>query len=65
MEFDHFGLSVKDLTTRNVITKSNSTDPLYMLHLTSSIASSRTLPCAMSVIATLRILAIVVLYFLH
>jgi hypothetical protein len=65
MEFDHFGLSMKDLTTRNVIAKSNSTDPLYMLHLTSSIASSRTLPCAMSVIATLRILAIVVLYFLH
>jgi hypothetical protein len=65
IEFNHFGLSVKDLTTRNVIARSNSTDPLYTLHLTSSIASSRTLPCAMSAIATLRILATVVLYFLH
>jgi hypothetical protein len=31
MEFDPFGLSVKDLTTRNVIARSNSTDPLYTL----------------------------------
>jgi hypothetical protein len=48
MEFDHFGLSVKDLTTRNVIARSNSTDPLYTLCLLSSTASSRTSPCAMS-----------------
>jgi hypothetical protein len=59
IEFDPFGLSVKDLTTRNVIARSNSTDPLYTLHLSSSTASSRTSPCAMSTIAVPRILAAV------
>jgi hypothetical protein len=59
MEFDPFGLTVKDLTTRNVIARSNSTDPLYTLHLSSSTASSRTSPCAMSTIAAPRILAAV------
>jgi hypothetical protein len=33
IEFDPFGLSVKDLSTRNVIVRSNSTDSLYMLRL--------------------------------
>jgi hypothetical protein len=33
MEFDHFGLSVKDLATRNVITRCNSFRPLYTIHL--------------------------------
>jgi hypothetical protein len=33
MEFDLFGLSVKDLTTENVIVRSNSTDPLYTMRL--------------------------------
>jgi hypothetical protein len=33
MEFDLFGLSVKDLTTKNVIIRSNSTDPLYTMRL--------------------------------
>jgi hypothetical protein len=33
MEFDTFDLSVKDLTTWNVIVRSNSTGPLYMMHL--------------------------------
>jgi hypothetical protein len=59
MEFDPFGLSVKDLTTRNVIARSNSTGPLYTLRLPSSIASSRTSSCAMSTIAAPRILAVV------
>jgi hypothetical protein len=59
MEFDHFGLSVKDLTTRNAIDRSNSTGPLYTLCLPSSTASSRTSPCAMSTIAASRILAAV------
>jgi hypothetical protein len=59
MEFDPFGLSVKDLTTRNVIARSNSTGPLYTLRLPSSIASSRTSPCAMSTIVAPRILAVV------
>jgi hypothetical protein len=31
MEFETFGLSVKDLTTRNMIARSNSTNPLYTL----------------------------------
>jgi hypothetical protein len=56
MEFDHFGLSMKDLTTRNVITRSNSTRPLYTLRL---LTSSRSSPCAMSVVAAPRILAAV------
>jgi hypothetical protein len=59
MEFDPFDLSVKDLTTRNVIARSNSTGPLYTLHLPSSTASNRTSPCAMSTIAAPRILATV------
>jgi hypothetical protein len=59
MEFDPFDLSVKDLTTRNVIARSNSTDPLYMLRLPSSTASSLTSPCAMPTIAAPRILAAV------
>jgi hypothetical protein len=33
MEFDPFGLFVKDLSTRNVIVRSNSTGPLYTLRL--------------------------------
>jgi hypothetical protein len=59
MEFDPFGLSMKDLTTRNVITRSNRTGPLYTLRLPSSTASSRTSPCAMSTIDAPRILAVV------
>jgi hypothetical protein len=34
-EFDPFGLSVKDLSTRNVITRCNSLRPLYMMCLPS------------------------------
>jgi hypothetical protein len=59
MKFDPFGLSMKDITTRNMIARSNSIDPLYTLHLLSSTASSRTLPCAMSTIVAPRILAAV------
>jgi hypothetical protein len=59
MEFDPFALSVKDLTTRNMIARSNSTNPLYTLRLPSSTASSSTSPCAMSTIAAPRILAAV------
>jgi hypothetical protein len=59
MEFDPFGLSVKNLTTRNMIARSNSIDLLYTLHLPSSTASSRTLLCTMSTIAAPRILAVV------
>jgi hypothetical protein len=59
MVFDPFGLSVKDLTTRNVIARLNSTSPLYTLHLLSSTTSSRTSPCDMSTIAAPRILVAV------
>jgi hypothetical protein len=59
MEFDPFDLSVKDLTTRNVIARSNSIGPLYTLRLPSSTASSRTSSCAMSAIDAPRILAAV------
>jgi hypothetical protein len=48
MEFDHFGLSVKDLSTRNVIVRSNSTDPLYTLRLPGSTSPS---PSAMAALA--------------
>jgi hypothetical protein len=65
IEFDPFGLSVKDLTTRNVIARSNSTDPLFRLHLPSSSASICTSPCTMSIDAAPRILAIVAMSMWH
>jgi hypothetical protein len=40
MEFDPFGLSVKDLTTKNVIVWSNSTGPLYTMRLPGSLTLS-------------------------
>jgi hypothetical protein len=40
MEFDPFGLSVKDLTTRNVNVRSNSTGPLYTMRLPRSVTPS-------------------------
>jgi hypothetical protein len=40
MEFDSFGLSVKDLTTKNVIVRSKSTSPLYMMRLPGSLTPS-------------------------
>jgi hypothetical protein len=40
MDFDPFGLSVKELSTRNVIVRSNSTDPLYKLRLPRSTTPS-------------------------
>jgi hypothetical protein len=40
MEFNPFGLSVKDLTTKNVIVKSNSTSPLYTMRLPGSLTPS-------------------------
>ena len=36
VEFDPFGLSVKDLTSRNEIVRCNSSGPLYPLHLPAS-----------------------------
>jgi hypothetical protein len=40
MEFDPFDLSMKDLTTKNVIIRSNSTGPLYTIHLFGSLTPS-------------------------
>jgi hypothetical protein len=51
MEFDPFGLSVKDLTTRNVIVRSNSTDPLYMMRLPRSITPSSSIATALTAVA--------------
>jgi hypothetical protein len=36
MEFDPFGLSVKDLATRSVIVRYNSSSPLYTIPLSAS-----------------------------
>jgi hypothetical protein len=40
MEFDPFGLSVKDLSTRSMITRCNSSGPLYTMRLPSHPAPS-------------------------
>jgi hypothetical protein len=40
MEFDPFGLSVKDLSTQSVITRCNSSGPLYTMRLPSHPPSS-------------------------
>jgi hypothetical protein len=40
MKFDPFGLSVKHLSTRNVIARCNSSGPLYMMRLPSHPAPS-------------------------
>jgi hypothetical protein len=47
MEFDPFGLSVNDLTTKNVIIRSNSTGPLYMMHLLGSLTPSSNVVAAL------------------
>jgi hypothetical protein len=49
MEFDPFGLSVKDLSTRNVITRCNSSGPLYTMRMPScsTHSSSATTPTAL------------------
>jgi hypothetical protein len=51
MEFDPFGLSVKDLTTRNVIVRSNSTGPLYTMRLPGSFTSPSTAVAAVATTA--------------
>jgi hypothetical protein len=43
MEFDPFGLSVKDLATRNVIVRSSSSGPVYTLRLPSRISTPQAL----------------------
>jgi hypothetical protein len=43
IEFDPFGVSVKDLRTRNTLLRCDSSGPLYTLHLPSSPSA----PCAL------------------
>jgi hypothetical protein len=50
MEFDPCGLSVKDLTTKNVIIRSNSTVPLYTMHLPGSLTPSSSVVAALAAI---------------
>jgi hypothetical protein len=50
MEFDPFGLSVKNLTTKNVIVRSNSTGPLYMMRLPRSLTPSSSVVAALAAI---------------
>jgi hypothetical protein len=58
MEFDPFGLSVKDLTTKNVIVRSNNTDLLYTMRLFrsltpsfSAVATLAAVPHALTIVA--------------
>jgi hypothetical protein len=50
MEFDPLGLSVNDLTTKNVIIRLNSTDPLYTMHLPGSLTPSSSAMDALAVV---------------
>jgi hypothetical protein len=53
MEFDLFGLSVKDLDTRRVLAKYNSTGPLYTLPFpTSTTPTPRVVPYALATAAS-------------
>jgi hypothetical protein len=51
MEFDPFGLSVKDLTTQNMIIRSNSTSPLYMMRLPGSVTPFSDTVATLTVVA--------------
>jgi hypothetical protein len=50
MKFDTFSLSVKDLTTKNVIVRSNRTGPLYTMHLPGSLTPSSSAMAALAVV---------------
>jgi hypothetical protein len=52
IEFDLFGLYVKDLSTRNVITRCNSSEPLYMMHMPSHPTSSSHVATTLAVVAS-------------
>jgi hypothetical protein len=51
MKFDPFGLSVKDLTIRNMIVRSNSTGPLYTMRLSGSVTPSSGTVAALTTVA--------------
>jgi transposase InsO family protein len=50
MKFDQFDLSMKDLTTKNMIVRSNSTGPLYMMRLPGSLPPSSRVVAALAVV---------------
>jgi hypothetical protein len=50
MEFDLFGFSVKDLTTKNMIVRSNNIGPLYTMHLSGSPTPSSNAVAALAVV---------------
>jgi hypothetical protein len=50
MKFDPFGLSVKDLTTKNMIVRSNSTGPLYTMRFPGSLTPSSTTMAALAAV---------------
>jgi hypothetical protein len=58
MKFDPFSLSVKDLTTKNVIVRLNSTGPLYTMRLPGSPTPSSSVVAALAVVPhTLTVVA--------
>jgi hypothetical protein len=52
MEFDHFGLSVKDLFTRNMITRCDILEPLYTMRLPSRSTPSSSVAAPISLVAS-------------
>jgi hypothetical protein len=50
MEFDSFGLSVKDLTTKNVTVRSKNIGPLYTMRLPGSLTPSSSAVAALAAI---------------
>jgi hypothetical protein len=52
MEFDHFDLSVKDLSIRNVITRCYSSGPLYTMRLPSCSTPSPSIAAPTTLVAS-------------
>jgi hypothetical protein len=52
MEFDPFGLSVKDLSTRNVVTKCDSLGPFYTMRLPSHSTPSSSIAAPIAQVAS-------------
>jgi hypothetical protein len=50
MKFDPFDLSAKDLTTKNMIVRSNSTGPLYTMRLLGSLTLSSSVVAALATV---------------
>jgi hypothetical protein len=52
MEFDPFGLYLKDLSTQNVIARCNSSRPLYTMHLPSHLSPSSPMSAPSALVAS-------------